>query len=604
MRTIALALSLALSTAALAVPMQLTHQGSLSDSAGVPLEGAHQLTVSIFADASGGSALWTDTLDANLEGGAFSVVLGAGAAMDAGIFDGSVRYVELAVDGGAPLPQRLPLTSVPYAVRAGHAATADALSAPLDWADIANTPEDADSLADLACEAGDVPTFDGVAWGCASPTPASVDVNTLSGTIDVDNLPVGTGTGTVAAGDHTHSFGQITGELGLDRTLGDLPLTRTSGNLPIARVEGDLPLSRTTGDLPVARLSGDLPLSQTSGNLDLARTTGDLPVARLSGNLPLSQTSGTLDIGRTTGNVPVGRLPVGTAANTVAAGDHTHTAAQVGAVPATGGTVSGDLAVTGLIRVGHRDTTCNTGLEGALRWSDALQICTEGTWTTIFSATPGSSNSNPATSCNAIKQADSASADGAYWIRLQSGSVVQLYCDMTTDGGGWTLIRLSNAGNTPSLNGVAGALNTGALTNPTNTASGQIAQSDANAMGNVLMAINTAATYDTKIWWDKTRVGTAANRQISWVYDGSRPQNWSEAQSSSIYPPSQNRWGQNVGGGTHINGDGAHSLCFGDWNQGGKGHVCINRNSPDWWNYGSQAATNGNGSARVALFVK
>jgi hypothetical protein len=381
-----LALALALAPAAQAAPLQLTHQGRLSDATGSPLEGAHQLTVAIFTDASGGSPLWTDTLNADLENGAFSVILGAGASLDAAIFDGSIRYVELAVDGGSPLPQRLPITSVPYALHAGHAmtatdaefaasadhaATADALSGPLDWANIANAPADADTLGDLGCSDGQVPTWQGGAWGCASPVPASVDVSTLSGTINIANLPVGSGANDLAAGDHVHSFGQITGELGLDRT---------TGNLPVARLEGDL---------------------------DLARTTGNLPYAR---------------------------LPVGTAANTVAAGNHTHTAADVGAVPASGGRFTGDLAVGGTLQVGTSSDSCGSSASyGKLRYANAsLDVCTEAGWITVQGAKNGANAASASTSCKKLHEDFPSAASGVYWVKPGSGAAYQVYCEEET----------------------------------------------------------------------------------------------------------------------------------------------------------------------------
>ena len=80
----------------------------------------------------------------------------------------------------------------------------------------------------------------------------------------------------------------------------------------------------------------------------------------------------------------------------------------------------------------------------------------------------GTSALKASSSAYAIKQSYPASTDGYYWIKnanLNGGNPFQIYADMTTDGGGWTLImcNANNAGwtyaNAISLNTTSPSIN-------------------------------------------------------------------------------------------------------------------------------------------------
>ncbi|MBI4396208.1 MAG: hypothetical protein HY548_03865, partial [Elusimicrobia bacterium] len=97
-------------------PAVINYQGKLTDENGNPLTGSHSFAFSIHDDDSAGSLLWTETKDLYVENGVFNVQLGTTTVFPDDLFNGSVRYLRVNVDG-QDLSPRERLVSAPFAIR-------------------------------------------------------------------------------------------------------------------------------------------------------------------------------------------------------------------------------------------------------------------------------------------------------------------------------------------------------------------------------------------------------------------------------------------------------------------------------------------------------
>jgi hypothetical protein len=121
----------AASVARAEVPGTMSFAGRLSDASGV-VSGPVDADFKILS--STGGLLWEESHDGVVaDNGLVFVELGstAGNALDGTVFDGAAVYLEITVNGDVMSP-RIPLFSVPYAVRAASADTADSLGALLE----------------------------------------------------------------------------------------------------------------------------------------------------------------------------------------------------------------------------------------------------------------------------------------------------------------------------------------------------------------------------------------------------------------------------------------------------------------------------------------
>jgi microcystin-dependent protein len=135
----ALLLGVSSATLAATAPATVGYQGRLYDQNGNPITATVSVVFALYAAATGGTAVWTETQSVTLTDGYFTVQLGSVTAFGSTAFDGTVRYLGVTVGSDSEMTPRTSIASVPYALNAVNAATATtattantALSAPPD----------------------------------------------------------------------------------------------------------------------------------------------------------------------------------------------------------------------------------------------------------------------------------------------------------------------------------------------------------------------------------------------------------------------------------------------------------------------------------------
>lgn len=108
------------------VPNLVRYSGALTDGSGKPLSGIIGVTFSLYKDSQGGAPLWMETQNVQLDkSGHYSVMLGSTTTqgLPLALFSSAeARWLGVQVQGYAEQPRVL-LLSVPYALKAGDAAT-------------------------------------------------------------------------------------------------------------------------------------------------------------------------------------------------------------------------------------------------------------------------------------------------------------------------------------------------------------------------------------------------------------------------------------------------------------------------------------------------
>src|SRR5688572_8055650 len=99
-----------------AVPQAVMHQGRLYDVDGLPVNGVLSVAFAIYDAVDAGAAIWGETHAIDFVDGYYSVELGTEMPLDDVVFDGSVRWLGVAVGTDDEMQPRAAVNSVPYAI--------------------------------------------------------------------------------------------------------------------------------------------------------------------------------------------------------------------------------------------------------------------------------------------------------------------------------------------------------------------------------------------------------------------------------------------------------------------------------------------------------
>jgi len=105
-------------TQAADVPSTVGYQGRLYDVANQPINNTLPVVFALYPAASGGTPVWTETQNVVFSNGYFSVQLGSVTVFNANAFDGTPRFLGVAIGADPEMEPRAAIASVPYALSA------------------------------------------------------------------------------------------------------------------------------------------------------------------------------------------------------------------------------------------------------------------------------------------------------------------------------------------------------------------------------------------------------------------------------------------------------------------------------------------------------
>ncbi|MFW6058277.1 MAG: hypothetical protein ACOC9W_05430, partial [Persicimonas sp.] len=170
-------------TAIAEIPGYFPVQAFLTDSQGIPLDGAVDLEFTIYDAETGGDALFTESHRLRADAGALTAYLGENSELDLSLFSAHDQlFLGVSVDGGSELEPRQRLATVPYAAHAHSAANAGTLDGrdPAEFEYTVANPLEIDDNNQIgmvsSCSNDSILKWTGSDWECAPDRQLAADL--------------------------------------------------------------------------------------------------------------------------------------------------------------------------------------------------------------------------------------------------------------------------------------------------------------------------------------------------------------------------------------------------------------------------------------------
>lgn len=265
-------------------PQLINYQAQLTDPAtGQPVpDGTYQIVFSVYDSFTGGTPVWTETQNVQVQNGLYSILLGSVNALTNEILNGPEKYLGITVENDPEMTPRKRIVSVAYAIISREADKLDGKDASEFANAIHNHNDQYYTKSELSSSDGNPPNqgSNRVSWDNLADVPAGFADGTDDGgsggnTLDQAYNQGGAGLGRTIVADAGAVVVDgpdglvVNGKVGIGTTNPNEKLEVTAGNLGIVGSGNGIKLHKTGPFVAIGEIM------ETDGFLDLKSVLAD-----------------------------------------------------------------------------------------------------------------------------------------------------------------------------------------------------------------------------------------------------------------------------------------------------------------------------------------